>query len=1396
MKKAPPVSLSLRKILIATLAVGPIAILPSPLLAALPTTITLDRTVSTPNTIIQTNGALGNLVSGSGLATITVPDRAVLVWTAGSFNIASGEEYRFEVGGGSVLNKIGYNATTGALAGADDAIINGTLRAPNGRVFVLANGNITVGGAARISTQGGLILSTQQETNDFAFTSGANLSFNGTSLGNITLGNGTARMEVQNGSLSAWAGTVTVNNISVSGDLILNSSGAGNALSLTGSGGNTSVTGNVSATTNNGAIDQAVTPLLVSSGTTTLNTRGNSAITLATATNDFRSVTLNAGTGSGGAVTIADSNDIIVNNSTVGGLLQINAGTSISTNGTVNAIGGTNLTSSGVGNITYGNNSTIGSAGTFSANAANGSVTVNAVGNVAVGTVIAGGSGPISILTNGVANLTSGLITLANVTVNAASINSTGSGTIGNGTVTANTVTVTGTGNVVLPGVVANRIVATTTGGSISQAATTALSLATANGNSSFDAGSFGNVTINAPTNTLSNQTLTLVGRDIAVAATSNVVLGLTNATGNVSVNTSSTTTANTGVVTVGSGGGTAVQGVSIGGNLAITTNASNVIADNDAPQNVFGSVTINTAAGTATGASVTYNTAWASPIGTTGRFGQVNINAGTAGNIVISETSTLNLGNLTGNTIVANSTTGDVIISGQINANTTFGGNAAAGNTSLWVRATGNQITQAAGGNLNIGTGRFESANTGGTSLTSNSNSFGGQINIVNGGNNVIVGSSNITFNPGNVTAGSVSVTTVGGTNNLVTLAGGNMTNVTINSAGKVQLNGGTIRNITITAGDSSATAITQNGNITVNGTMTLTTPGNVSLSTNLAASPTSNDITGTVVLANVVGDSSISSFRNLTVSGNSSGNVTLIAGTNGGSGFANAWNVFLGNLNVKSLSATAKNGGSAAGAADPFFGTSGTISQLAGTSVHVENSATFVTHNNSINLTNNSNSFGRVGAWTGGFVNAAAGLGNVSITEDGTLRLGNVSTNGSANLSSRFGSVIEDNAANNQYIVGGSLNVSTPNGNILLGNATHLDPLTTSTQANILAANLTASGTAQIITSNNLVLGNTAANSLTVTANTISQNAPLNVFGITTLNGANGITLTDAANNFGPISINVTNVNSSIAITEANTLNLRTVAMSAGGNGTFTAISGTGDIIDSGFGGVKLGGNSIGPGNGVVRLIAANGNISITNPTSDFMTTSGVVFNGNNVNLSVLGSNTSTLVLGAAGIPSAATGNLTVSSALGSITSAGGFTAGGLASFQANNPGAGFINLTSPGIGFGVLRFFGQQVTITEGGNMDIATNSTSFGPAVLKSTSGSISIVNVGGGLVTFGNTVRFEATGSVTLPKLIQSVGLVSVSHAGTADLSALSIGGDLAGITPQDLGTGTYVPPQP
>jgi hypothetical protein len=405
-------------------------------------------------------------------------------------------------------------------------------------------------------------------------------------------------------------------------------------------------------------------------------------------------------------------------------------------------------------------------------------------------------------------------------------------------------------------------------------------------------------------------------------------------------------------------------------------------------------------------------------------------------------------------------------------------------------------------------------------------------------------------------------------------------------------------------------------------------------------------------------------------------------------------------------------------------------------------------------------------------------------------------MATSGNVTLRSRFGSVIEDSVENVSITANGTasvLTVAAPNGSVQLGGLNRTSGTTT---GNVTSANITASGAAQLVTTGNLTLGAMSANSLAITANNIAQSGPLNIFGLSAFTASNNITLTNTSNSFGPLALTSQNANGTIAVNEGGTLNLRSVSMLGGGNGTFTATSASGDIIDTGLGGVRLGGalvnNSPVAGQGVVTLSATNGNIILDDPTSDVLTSSGVVFNARNVTISVLGSLGSNLVLGATGSPSAVSGNLTASSALGNIGNNGPLSVGGTAFFQTGN---GNITVAQTGVGFGALRFIGNQVNIAESGNMDILTGSTAFGPAVLTS-GGSISIVDAGGGqTVTFGNTVGMSATGNIAL-RLTQAVGQLAVTATGTKDLSALSISTDLNNKVPIFSGTGPNIDPKP
>jgi hypothetical protein len=336
--------------------------------------------------------------------------------------------------------------------------------------------------------------------------------------------------------------------------------------------------------------------------------------------------------------------------------------------------------------------------------------------------------------------------------------------------------------------------------------------------------------------------------------------------------------------------------------------------------------------------------------------------------------------------------------------------------------------------------------------------------------------------------------------------------------------------------------------------------------------------------------------------------------------------------------------------------------------------------------------------------------------------------------------------------------------------------------------------------------------ANSLSVEANQIAQaeNTVLRIYGASSFIANTGnITLASETNNFGRLTLVSRAIDRNISIVENGTINLGSVAMgslgdattaAATGNGTFTARSVNGDIIDTGLGGAKFGGliapagalnaGAVLVGTGVVSLSAVNGNIELNDPTTDFHTnsTGGVVFNAKNVTLAPLGG--TTMWLGNASQASVASGNLTATSAIGNISNAGALSVTGDAFFQSGN---GDITMTNSSNNFGTVRFAGRNVSISESGHLTIATGSSATGPATFTTAGGDISIVNRGG-TVSLASTALFSASGNITLPKLIQVAGQLTITAAGTKDLSALSIAGDLGGKTPDNFGSGTYLPP--
>lgn len=1334
------------------------------MLAAVPQGTTAPFTVSSGSATWNGSGTVG---------TISAANRSVLTWgnttlgdttTITNFNIGAGETYNFVLpSGGAILNRVsaGTNTTDTGFGGlgAAAAVINGTLIS-NGRVVVLANGNIVVGQGAQISTASGLVLSTLNEDN-FNFTATGNIAGTGASQGNIFVGTGAAPASVI-GSLNAHAGSVALNNVTVSGDLLVANTGAG-ALALT-SAASTTVGGNLTVVTNNTAITQGAGALSVANGHTQLNS-GTAATTLNTATNNFNTVGANT-TGLAGGVSITDANIVTLAASNIGGDLAVVAGgttdtIAIATNGTL-AIGGNasfSQTASNNSSIVVGNNATV--AGALNLVASNSSVSYSGAGNLTLGNgsvvgaaLAAGVRSNLTVTTNGVltigntvsvtgATSNNGVITLnaGSIVQNANITTASGNGTITlnatSGNITLGNVSNTGTGGIALR----------TAGGSINQSLGTTLATANTTGTSTINVTSAGTANLTNANQYAAGTTLQITAGTATINNTGSagvLQIGTSNVTGNLNINQDA---ANNSIV-LGVGTGTSAQNITVGGTINAIVAGTGTITDGDySAFNVFGGLNLTTGAG----GSITLDAATANGVLSPNiQFGQIKINTG--GTATISERTGLNLSNVTAASLNASSLTGGIINTGDLNITGTANFTAASGQSSVITNAT---------------------------------NSFG-TINFLVAGGSATVGAAGTTLGAAtNVTSGDVSITTTNGGN--VTLAGGNIAgSLTINSSNGIETGAATLTNVggnlSLTAANTGATAITQGaaGRFLVNGTTTVASQGNVSLNQG-------NDFVGGVVLnqASTTGDVVVNDLNNITISGNTGGNLNVAAGATGLAIDA-AWNVVLGNLSVGSLNATATNGGG---------GNSGTITQQSGTSIHSEGTFRAVTNNGNIVLANNGNSAGRVEFFTNGATNN--GTATISYTEDGTIRLGNVASNSNITLTSRFGSIIEDTNANSSFNARATLNVSAPNGSILIGATTNNVTTTTANVATLIASAPT--GTVAVTSNANIVLNSVNANSLIVSAtNNITQTNALNVFGsasFTTTNATVGnttgtITLTNNANNFGPVTLNVAGAGRNVSVTENGTLNLRKVSMAGAGNGTVTLSSLNGDIIDTLLGGVILGGTVAQPGSGIVSLTAANGNIVFDDPTTEFPTNSGIGFNAQNVVLAPLGS--AQLVLGAAGMTSVA-GNLSVTSFIGNIGNAGDLNIAGNASFTTGN---GNIQLGQSGNRFGTVKFTGNQVAINQVNDMNIVRGSTATGPAQLSSSTSYVTIDPSGTGIVSFGSTANITAGSSITLPDFFQAVGVLTVNAPGTKDLSALSIQGDLAGQTPVNLGTGTYVPPQP
>jgi hypothetical protein len=458
--------------------------------------------------------------------------------------------------------------------------------------------------------------------------------------------------------------------------------------------------------------------------------------------------------------------------------------------------------------------------------------------------------------------------------------------------------------------------------------------------------------------------------------------------------------------------------------------------------------------------------------------------------------------------------------------------------------------------------------------------------------------------------------------------------------------------------------------------------------------------------------------------------------------------------------------------------------------------------TSDNSISITNAGHSLGAVGLTTTA-ANGTNGTANVTYTEGGTANLNIVSVGLAANPGSL---TVVSSGGNVQQNAGGTITVPTAAG------ATNTVMFTSSAGAVTLgnagntiapAVNLTAVGDSTLSqsTAQNLVLGNVAVSAGTFTASannvataTITQLAgsSAKVFGNATFTTQGGkITLTNSGNNFGGLTATSTNgaaAGADIAITEAGTLNF--LSVNTGTAGKLAATSEKAGIIQSGAGGLIVGGTS--------TLTAAAAGINLNIGTAN-------VFGGNNAisvttagNVSIQDGNATTTLAGGSTIG----GSLSLKNSAGGGTikdSPGAITVSGNVLFDTFTSGAstGTVNIGTSTASLGAIQFRSGTVTIVENATLNLAAGSVASGPVSLTS-SGNIVTSGAGGG--TFQNTLSLNASGTITITNPIFVNGAagsgLTFRSLSAVDLSALSLAGNLNSIAPTNLGASSYKAPSP
>lgn len=1322
-------------------------------------TITIGNGATTGATLTTNSGTSNTTISkvqsaGTGVLNVTATGAAMTVIdpnSTGKLAIsATGTSLTTSTGGDLTLNAGNVSSSLSATSTNGSILSGGTMIVGSSGTIALsattAGKNITFHEATGADTQ--------------AFTIGTNAT------GSVTLTADAGTLLVP--SISAKNITVSAGNVTVDDGKTVAADAAAGTVWLTATAGNVSLGKTAGPSTLSGknvtvwASDSVKTP-----GAVTVTSGGKVSVTGNSGNVDTTSITIG---GSPTDVTLVAGKAITIAGAGItAGNVTATAGTTLTQSTTVNSLGANTGTLSYTAGKDITLNQNIGNSATF----ASSNISTTG-GNVAINFNIYSGNASVSASGN-IDNPSAIVATGGTVTVNSSG------GWIKSGLIDAGNVTLTALGNVELTQAQngATKFQATSTSGDVLQSGTGTVNTA---GNVWLTANA-GNVTvsktINAGNLTISSGAKTDINAAVTVATggTASITAG-----GNVGITAalSAPKVSITGA-SINTGPVAAPTGSIIGGGSLTLSSTGNITLNNAA--NNFATVTVTGAPSDALivdsvgvtvgkGTNTTGNLTLTAPSIALGTAASDTITVGkalsltsTAGAITDASDNITVLGALN-----LASTGGAITLNG--NAGTTVGLNSSYGQVN--VSAAGGAVTIYENTTLNLGT----------LTLGSNALTAYSKASIVNSGvittsGAVLVGAGTASA-PGTINLDFNDTSSGGAGTNKISGSIGLLTNLYFFGSGslgnylasKITV----VNNATSTTNLFSLTGTTDVGvqavdvDLTTTGTTqlvvgTLATNGTVNLTAG-SGGISAPSLTVSAVTVKSGGAVSLINTKALTVNGN-------ISGTGTASYTASAGDLTIGSYVSGTTGATT------------FAATDGKVTDSV-TGIGIYGPVAF--NGKSVSVTKAGHSFGAVS------VNTAANNGDAAIVESGYLNLGTINTGtGAFTGSSTNGGVLQSGS-----LTAGNVTVSALQGTVSLNNA-----------ANAIGGTVTATSMGNLTIVNNAAIklgslttnGNLSVDTSTASGNiTQASGSSIYSYGATSFKSATtgAILLTNSGNQFGGLTL--TTGSGAIKVTEQTTLNLKAVNTS----GSLDATSTAGAIVDSQAADADI---NVG---GTATLTASSINISKKKATIG----------------TVIGNATAgdfTLTTGAGLIATVnATGNATINPTgalvFGNSTIGGDLAVhGGTTTIAQNGPLNVAGNVTLWGTGFtlndatnqfGPVQLHNSSAalttSITESGTFNLRAGSVSQGQVVI-TTGGDFVTSGTGGSSFTGGaatnattaGLIIHAPNGTITFGtgSVVVTTGL-TVDASGTKDLSLLSKAGNLNGIDPFNLGTGTLVPPAP